>query len=65
MTAEGAIQPARIDEKRPEALGPMSADQAIQLVGLHRRRAIGIGKWPGVRRGQWGTVYLTVPHCSA
>jgi hypothetical protein len=35
----------------PEALGPMSVDQAIQLVGLHQRRAIGIGNLPGVRRG--------------
>jgi hypothetical protein len=46
----GAIALLDPEVDPPEALGPMSVDQAIRLVGLHQRRAIGIGKWPGVRR---------------
>ena len=29
---------------------PMTVDEAIRLLGLHQRRARGIGKWPGIRR---------------
>lgn len=35
----------------PEGLGPMSVDQAITVMGLHERRATGLGKLPGARKG--------------
>lgn len=31
---------------------PMTVDQAIQLTGLHLRRAKGVGNWPGQRRAR-------------
>lgn len=47
----GAIALFDPEVEPPEALGPMSVDQAITVVSVHQRRAIGLGKWPGVRRG--------------
>jgi len=49
VTGAIALFDPRVDP--PEALGRMSVDEAIRIVGLHQRRARGIGKWPGVRRG--------------
>lgn len=38
----GAIALLDPEVDPPEALGPMTVDQAIRLVGLHQRRAIGL-----------------------